>query len=62
MVSANTAASDLGFAVVGDAVQNFLVGGFFAFPAQHFDPLAFFKVFVVLKEVSDRVAAHRVHI
>src|SRR5690606_24702974 len=36
-----------------NAVEDFLLGGFGAVPAQHLDPLAFFEVLVVLEEVFD---------
>jgi hypothetical protein len=39
--------------VIGHTVQDFFVGRLNAFPALDLDPLAFFKVFVVLKEVGD---------
>ena len=43
--------------VGSDAVDDFLLGGIDAFPAQHLDPLARFQVLVVLEEVADRLQA-----
>ena len=41
------------FLVVGNAIQDFFLGRFWAFPTQNLDPFAHFQIFVVLKEVRN---------